>query len=143
MSSPGAVIEPPLFFKLATNRLSAQHQVCENDKQKEVVFCFRPVPPLDAFGPQRPPRRRYTPPSKGLADKTRCDRFRSARHVVEDQNRIDRWLGEACIWGHLNPNQVGRAREAICHRVKDQLTKTIKKRSAPAALNLARFNHPK
>jgi hypothetical protein len=42
------------------------------------------------------------------------------------QNRIDLWLGEACIWKHLNPNQVGRAREAIWHRVKDQLAKTIR-----------------
>jgi hypothetical protein len=42
------------------------------------------------------------------------------------QNRIDRWLGEACISRHLNPNQVPRAREAIWHRVKDQLAKTIR-----------------
>ena len=41
------------------------------------------------------------------------------------QNRIDRWLGKACIWKHLNPNQVPRAREAIWHRVKDHLAKTI------------------
>jgi hypothetical protein len=32
------------------------------------------------------------------------------------QNRIDLWLGEACIWRHLNPNQVPRARGAIWHR---------------------------
>lgn len=42
------------------------------------------------------------------------------------QNRIDLWLGEACIWRHLNPNQVPRAREAIWHHVKDQLAKTIR-----------------
>ena len=42
------------------------------------------------------------------------------------QTRIDRWLGESCIWRHLNQNQVGRAREAIWHRVKDQLAKTIR-----------------
>ena len=42
------------------------------------------------------------------------------------QNRIDLWLREACIWRHLNPNQVPRAREAIWHRVKDQLAKTIR-----------------
>jgi hypothetical protein len=42
------------------------------------------------------------------------------------QNRIDLWLGEACIWRHLNPNQVPRAREAIWHRVKDQLAKIIR-----------------
>jgi hypothetical protein len=42
------------------------------------------------------------------------------------QNRIDIWLGEACIWRHLNPNQVPRAREAILHRLKDLLAKTIR-----------------
>jgi hypothetical protein len=42
------------------------------------------------------------------------------------EKRIDLWLGEACVWRHLNPNQVGRAREAIWHRVKDQLAKTIR-----------------
>jgi hypothetical protein len=42
------------------------------------------------------------------------------------QNRIDLWLREACIWRHLNPNQVSRAREAIWHRVRDQLAKTIR-----------------
>src|SRR5215469_16541826 len=42
------------------------------------------------------------------------------------QNRIDHWFGEACVWRHLNPNQVPRAREAIWHRVKDQLAKTIR-----------------
>jgi hypothetical protein len=36
------------------------------------------------------------------------------------------WLGEACICRHLNLNQVPRAREAIWHRVKDQLAKTIR-----------------
>ena len=29
------------------------------------------------------------------------------------QSRIDLWLGEACIWKRLNPNQVPRAREAF------------------------------
>jgi hypothetical protein len=29
------------------------------------------------------------------------------------QDRIDHWLREACIWKHLNPSQVPRAREAI------------------------------
>jgi hypothetical protein len=42
------------------------------------------------------------------------------------QNRIDHWFGEACVRRHLNPNQVSRAREAIWHRVKDQLAKTIR-----------------
>ncbi|HYZ73312.1 MAG TPA: hypothetical protein VE641_09560 [Chthoniobacterales bacterium] len=42
------------------------------------------------------------------------------------ENRIDLWLGEACIWKHLNPNQIPRAKEAIWHRVKDQLAKTIR-----------------
>jgi hypothetical protein len=42
------------------------------------------------------------------------------------EKRIDLWLAEACVWRHLNPNQVGRAREAIWHRVKDQLAKTIR-----------------
>jgi hypothetical protein len=42
------------------------------------------------------------------------------------QGRIDLWLREACIWRHLNPNQVGRAREVIWHRVKDQLARTIR-----------------
>ncbi|MGA8476465.1 MAG: hypothetical protein WB696_00750 [Chthoniobacterales bacterium] len=42
------------------------------------------------------------------------------------QKRIDLWLREACSWRHLNPNQVPRAREAIWHRVKDQLAKTIR-----------------
>ena len=41
------------------------------------------------------------------------------------QDGIDHWLREACIWKHLNPNQVPRAREAIWHRVKDHLAKTI------------------
>jgi hypothetical protein len=42
------------------------------------------------------------------------------------QSQIDLWLGEACLWRHLNPSQVPRAREAIWHRVKDQLAKTIR-----------------
>jgi hypothetical protein len=44
------------------------------------------------------------------------------------QKRIDLWLREACSWRHLNPNQVRRAREAIWHRVKDHLAKTIRER---------------
>jgi hypothetical protein len=42
------------------------------------------------------------------------------------QSRIDLWLGEACLWRHLNPKQVPRAREAIWHRVRDQLAKIIR-----------------
>jgi hypothetical protein len=42
------------------------------------------------------------------------------------QDRIDLWLREACIRRHLNPNQLPRAKEAIWHRVKDQLAKTIR-----------------
>jgi hypothetical protein len=42
------------------------------------------------------------------------------------QNRIDLWIREACSWKHLNPDQVPRAREAILHRLKDQLAKTIR-----------------
>src|SRR5260370_42359734 len=52
--------------------------------------------------------------------------FDRVRMWSKIQNRIDFWLGEACIWRHLNPNQVPRAREAIWHRVKDQLAKTIR-----------------
>ncbi len=42
------------------------------------------------------------------------------------QNRIDLWIREACGWKHLNPNQVPRAREAILHRLRDLLAKTIR-----------------
>jgi hypothetical protein len=42
------------------------------------------------------------------------------------QNRIDLWIREACSWKHLNPNQVPRARQAILHRLKDLLAKTIR-----------------
>ena len=42
------------------------------------------------------------------------------------QDRIDLWTTEACSWKHLNPNQVPRAREAILHRLKDLLAKTIR-----------------
>ena len=42
------------------------------------------------------------------------------------QNRIDVWIRETCSWKHLNPNQVPRAREAILHRLKDLLAKTIR-----------------
>jgi hypothetical protein len=42
------------------------------------------------------------------------------------QKRIDLWIREACSWKHLNPNQVPRAREAILHRLKDLLAKTIR-----------------
>jgi hypothetical protein len=42
------------------------------------------------------------------------------------QDRIDLWIRETCSWKHLNPNQVSRAREAILHRLKDRLAKTIR-----------------
>jgi hypothetical protein len=42
------------------------------------------------------------------------------------QSRIDLWLEEACIWKHLNPNQVPRVRDTIWHRLKDRLAKTIR-----------------
>jgi hypothetical protein len=42
------------------------------------------------------------------------------------QNRIDLWIREAYSWKHLKPNQVPRAREAILHRLKDLLAKTIR-----------------
>jgi hypothetical protein len=42
------------------------------------------------------------------------------------EKRIDLSLGEACVWRHLNPNQVGRAREATLHRLKDPLAKIIR-----------------
>lgn len=44
------------------------------------------------------------------------------------QNRIDLWIREACSWKHLNPNLVPRAREAILHRLKDLLAKTIREK---------------
>jgi hypothetical protein len=42
------------------------------------------------------------------------------------QDRIDRWIRETCSWKHLDPTHVPRAREAILHRLKDQLAKTIR-----------------
>src|ERR1700757_4900917 len=42
------------------------------------------------------------------------------------EKRIDLWLAEAFGLGNFKPTPISRAREAIWHRVKDQLAKTIR-----------------
>jgi hypothetical protein len=42
------------------------------------------------------------------------------------QDRVDPWITETCSWKHLNQSQVPRAKEAILHRLKDLVAKTIR-----------------
>jgi hypothetical protein len=42
------------------------------------------------------------------------------------QDRVDLWITETCSWKHLNQSQVPRAREAILHRLKYLVAKTIR-----------------
>jgi hypothetical protein len=42
------------------------------------------------------------------------------------QDRVDLWITETCSWKHLNQSQVPRAREAILHRLKHLVAKTIR-----------------
>jgi hypothetical protein len=42
------------------------------------------------------------------------------------QDRVDLWITETCSWKHLNQNQVPRAKEAILHRLKYLVAKTIR-----------------
>ena len=58
------------------------------------------------------------------------------------QNRIDLWLGQPRISKHLNPNQVGRAREAVWHRLKDQLAKTVRETLGARVESRALQRHP-
>ena len=42
------------------------------------------------------------------------------------QDQVDLWITETCSWKHLNQSQVPRAKEAILHRLRDVMAKTIR-----------------
>ena len=53
-------------------------------------------------------------------------RFEQKTLWAKIENRVDTWIAGACADKYLNRELVGRAKEAILHRVRNLITKTIR-----------------